>query len=139
MYLKLIVSAHRATQSEHDNAVATSNLLAAVSGFGMTLVQGMYNGISEVSVQLEGFTNFRDMLKAAEKLCKQFKQECVYYEHNGIGSLLMQDGTHRTLGPEIIVNAAFARSAMFQAAHKCYTQYRDGTAIITETPARLAA
>lgn len=137
--MKLIVSAFRAEASPDENARATMNLLSATGAFTQRLVNGVFKGVNEVSVELTGFTKLSAMHKAAERLCKAFNQQCVYYEHEGTASLLHADGRHQTIGQEERYPAALVRSPIFSAIHSNYTVYADGSAIVAQVQLKAVA
>jgi hypothetical protein len=115
------------------------NLLSAAGAFTQRLVNGVFKGNHEIAVELTGFTKLAAMHKAAERLCKAFGQKCVYYEHEGVGSLLLADGRHLTLGHEERYPASLVRSPIFAAIHENYTVYADGSAIAAQSTLKAVA
>jgi hypothetical protein len=127
--LKLICSAFVAGATQDENARKTTELLIAASVHTQELVQGRYEGTAEIAVQITGFESFAALLKFGAKMCKQFKQACVYYSLEGVGYLLHASGRHETLGPEEWYTATLVQSPTFRSIYKNYTVYADGSAI----------
>lgn len=139
--MKVVVSAFVAGNTPEQNAKATADLIAKVGGteYKFQLVQGVYNSTNETSLLIEGFGRVKEMLTFAERLCKAYKQESVYVEIGGEGSLLYADSRMRTIGPENEYTAAIAGSPAFRKTYKNYTLLRDGTALVAHTALEMAA
>ncbi len=137
--MRLIVSAYRAGASQTANAIATGELINSVREFSLDMVQGCYDGVQEVALQLTGFTDIEHLHRTAANLCEWFGQNCVYYSIENIGSLLHSDGRHETIGAEREYPAEMVHSGLFRSIYKNYTVYSDGSAIAAKHVLRAAA
>jgi hypothetical protein len=137
--MRLIVSAFKVGASQTENTLTTGTLINACREFTLDMVQGCYDGVQEVALQLTDFTDIEHLHRTAANLCEWFGQSCVYYSIDGIGSLLHADGRHETIGAEREYPAEMVHSGLFRSIYKNYTVYSDGSAIAAKHVLKAAA